>query len=136
MAFGSPFGQNIEKVYDLDDDKDLRAVGLSANQERADKIIHFVECHHAVIEYKGRSQSLTKAIAQLHSTVENVKLSNIKYAIVVKEKITRAEQGFYHCDHSTFRVTRLQSKGRPVMVGHDLPLLMLTPRQAKSYGLE
>jgi hypothetical protein len=131
----SPFGDRVEKVYDLDDDRDLSSVGLSKNEERADRIIHFVECHHAVIEKKGRAQKLSKAISQIHNTVERTTIKNIKFAIVVKEKIPRAEQGFYHWDHVTMRVTYSRSPERPVMVANGLPLYMLTPGQARGYGL-
>ena len=136
MALESPFGHRVHRVYDLDDDTDLRIVGLSKNQQRADRIIHFVECHHAVVEDKGRAQPVKKGIAQLNNTIENAKLSNIKFAILVKEKIPRGEQGYYSWNHTSMRVTYKQSNWRPVTLARDLPLYMLTPRQAKSYGLE
>jgi len=135
MALGSPFGKDVERVYDLDDDKDLQVLGLNKSIERADRIIHFVECHHVVIEDKGRSQPVRKAIAQLESTIERVKLTNIKSAIIVKEKIPRIEEGLFHWNHVTMQLTKGHSIQRPVTLTRDLPLFMLTPLQAKAYRL-
>lgn len=135
LSLDSPFGRRVERVYDLDDDRDLQTLGLSKNQERADRIIHFEECHHAVIEKKGSSQPVKKGISQLESTILNVKLPNIKFAILVKDRIPRIEQGFYHWDQSTGEVTVGHSVERPVMVAHDKPLIMLTHARARAYGL-
>lgn len=87
------------------------------------------------MEIKGKSQPLKKAIAQVRATVEKSRTPNIKFAVIVKQKIPKAEQGFYRWNHNSMRLTYASSPERPVMVGNSLPLYLLTPGQAKSFGL-
>jgi hypothetical protein len=108
---------------------------MSKNEKRADRIVHFVECNHVVVEKKGKSRPLKDAIEQVTATVQRAKVANIKFALVVKDKIPRAEQGFYHWDRNTWAVTFAHSPGRRVIVANGLPLLMMPLHQARAYEL-
>lgn len=132
---GLPLGEKVNRVYNLDDDNDLRIVGMSKNETRADKIVHYVACPHLVLEDKGKSQPLSKCIKQVAATVQKAKTPDIRWVVIIKQKIPRAEQGFYHWDHNSMRVSYASNPERPVIVANGLPLHMLTPGQARAYGL-
>lgn len=88
-----------------------------------------------VLEEKGKAQPLKTAIGQVKATVERARTPNIRYVVIVKQKIPRAEQGFYHWNHTSMRLTYASSPERPVIVANGLPLFLLTPEQAKRFGL-
>jgi hypothetical protein len=132
MTFFSPTGRRIAKLYDLDEPSVRRNLGLRDDLPRADKILHDEACNHAVIESKGRAQPLKHAIKQLASTIQQLRLPNIRYAITIKAKIPKAEEGIYFWDHRTHMVYYKLGREKPVMVAPGLPLLLFRPEEA--YG--
>ncbi len=130
----NPLSRRKDRVYDLDLKEQRRLLGLKDYLPRADRVIHLVGCDHVVIEEKGKAQPIKHAIEQLQSTLEQLTLTNLKYAVIVKEKIPRAEAGLYRWDHRGHLLLSAFPSGKPITVGDGLPVMIFTPQEAQFFG--
>jgi len=125
-------GEKYDRLIDLDDPKERRRLGLRNDLEYADLIVHYPSCKSGIIEEKGRAQPLSKARRQIESTLrqlrENGTVTNIQYAITIKEKIPRAEDREYELDRKTNKVKQKNSLSQKYVSVGGLQLHMFDPR--------
>lgn len=86
--------KKIDESYDLDNDSDLRKLNFNPNSNLkiADRYVHYENCKHAIVEFKG--STLRKAIEQLQSTAQQlIKISKkIDFVIIVADGLNRFEK--------------------------------------------
>lgn len=90
-------GRIPDHYYNLDDDSELQALGLSLNARLkiADEYDHYPDCKWAIIEYKSRS--LRNGVEQLEHTAERLfrRQKPVNLAIIVAIKMNKAERRIY-----------------------------------------
>lgn len=113
-------GKKIDKQYDLDNESDLRELGLNpdADLKIADKYAHYQNCKHAVIELKS-SSTVHKGIEQIEKTIERLlKVGRpVDYAVLVMKKINTYERRFYRQGKENILISPTKKKPITIKVG-------------------